>query len=156
MIATSPISPVDEEFLFLLYANVREPEMQASGFDETMKQAFLRMQWNAQRAAYAMRYPHANHERILVENVPVGRMLTNRSDTELRLVDLSILSAYRNRGFGTHLLEALKQEASASRLTLSLSVLRGNPARRLYERMGFASAGGDDVYEQMNWSLPPI
>jgi len=34
-------------------------------------------------------------------------------------------------------------------------VLRGNPALRLYERLGFKETGSDPMYIQMQWE-PPV
>jgi hypothetical protein len=36
-------------------------------------------------------------------------------------------------------------------LTLRLQVLRGNPAIRLYQRLGFVQSGADPMYLQMEW-----
>ncbi len=53
-------------------------------------------------------------------------------------VSMGILSQWRGRGIGTRLLDALLAQARQTGLkTLSLSVERDNPARRLYERTGF-------------------
>lgn len=61
-------------------------------------------------------------------------------------VSMGIRSQLRGRGIGTRLLDALLAQARQTGLeTLSLSVERDNPARRLYERTGFLTvddAGG--------------
>lgn len=54
-------------------------------------------------------------------------------------LSIAVLPAYRNRGIGTelltHIMVALREHYSA----VSLSVSSDNPARRLYERLGFES-----------------
>ncbi len=51
---------------------------------------------------------------------------------------VAILPEHRSRGLGSRLLAALLAEADRQGIArLSLSVARGNPARRLYARMGF-------------------
>lgn len=52
-------------------------------------------------------------------------------------VSLALLPEYRGIGIGTALLEELIHAASAHYQAISLSVSLGNPARRLYERLGF-------------------
>ena len=37
---------------------------------------------------------------------------------------------------------------------LRLQVLQGNPAMRLYRRMGFVETGADQMYAQMEWNPP--
>lgn len=53
---------------------------------------------------------------------------------------IGVTDGARGRGVGTALLQALVADAVAEgRGALSLSVLLANPARRLYERAGFAA-----------------
>ena len=51
---------------------------------------------------------------------------------------ISVEPAYRGRGIGTRLLQRLHEELSSRRVKqISLSVQKTNPARRLYERVGY-------------------
>ena len=53
-------------------------------------------------------------------------------------VSIGVVARHRGRGIGTRLLEALHTAArDAGVSALSLSVEDGNPARRLYERLGY-------------------
>ncbi len=55
---------------------------------------------------------------------------------------LAIMPAWRGRGLGTRLMHALIDHAqSGGYLALSLSVDPRNPARRLYEALGFVKVG---------------
>lgn len=59
-------------------------------------------------------------------------------------VSVAVAPGWRGRGAGTRMLEALAVVArSAGARQLSLSVETDNPARRLYERMGFEHVGGN-------------
>jgi GNAT superfamily N-acetyltransferase len=54
-------------------------------------------------------------------------------------LSVCVLPGYRNAGLGTALVAAAVAEARDRSLpALSLSVEEGNPARRMYERLGFA------------------
>lgn len=54
-------------------------------------------------------------------------------------LSIAVLPAWRGKGLGSQLLDALIARGRAQGTRgLSLSVSRGNPARRLYERHGFA------------------
>jgi GNAT superfamily N-acetyltransferase len=60
----------------------------------------------------------------------------------LNIHDLTVLPAYRGRGVGRLLLEAVEEKARAlgcCKLTLEVTE-RNYPARRVYERAGFAPA----------------
>jgi len=52
-------------------------------------------------------------------------------------LSIAILPGYRNRGFGTQLLNHMLVKAAEQYPGLSLSVTSVNPAKRLYERLGF-------------------
>jgi ribosomal protein S18 acetylase RimI-like enzyme len=60
-------------------------------------------------------------------------------------VTIGLESPYRGRGIGGRLLSALADLARECGFDrLSLSVERDNPARRLYERMGYRQVGVDE------------
>lgn len=60
-------------------------------------------------------------------------------------VTIGVDESYRGRGIGTALLGALAERARSGGFEqLSLSVERGNPARRLYERAGYREIGVDE------------
>jgi len=52
-------------------------------------------------------------------------------------LSIALLPGHRNSGIGTQLLRHMIIEAATQFPGLSLSVGRDNPARRLYERLGF-------------------
>lgn len=64
-------------------------------------------------------------------------------DRETPEVSIAVDPAFRGRGVGTALLDALCERAQRDGLSaLSLSVERDNPALRIYERRGFVEVGG--------------
>ena len=56
---------------------------------------------------------------------------------------MAVLPTYRNQGIGTRLLSRLIESAANSYEYISLSVSAGNPALRLYQRLGFDVVGED-------------
>lgn len=56
-------------------------------------------------------------------------------------LSIALLPECRGRGIGTQLLEAMLEAARTRYTALSLSVSPENPARRLYERLGFVVVG---------------
>jgi ribosomal protein S18 acetylase RimI-like enzyme len=55
----------------------------------------------------------------------------------VHLQQLFVLPALRNQGLGTAFLLWMKERADRKRKDLTLEVMVNNPARRLYERLGF-------------------
>jgi ribosomal protein S18 acetylase RimI-like enzyme len=148
-IALRPFSPQDGEFLFHLYASTRQHEIAAFGWPPAQQEAFLRMQFNAQKHWYDMAYSGADHQVIMIDDKPAGRILVFRDKDSTRLVDIALLTEYRNQGIGTQLLLDLINACENERLPLRLQVTRNNPARHLYERLGFVITGEDAMYYEM-------
>jgi len=132
-----------------VYANTRRAEVQAWGWSGDQVAKFVAMQFEARRRGYKAAYPTAAEEILLFDETPVGSMLVERSASEIRLIDIALLNEHQNRGIGSGLINDLIAEANAADLPLRLSVLRGNPAKRLYERLGFVAGGFDGMYFEM-------
>lgn len=151
MNGTVPVCADDQPFLYELFLSIRAEEILSWGFDQRMTEQLLRMQWEGQSQSYRMQFPHAEHRIIVAENTKAGRIIIDRASGELHLVDISLLPDFRNQGIGTQLLRELQQEAIQQNTNIALNVHTSNPARRLYERLGFSVDAGYEVYVQMRW-----
>ena len=140
----------DEDFLYRLYADRRRDEMAMWGWDAAQQNAFLKMQFRAQSMGYATEFPQADHQLILADGEPVGRMIVHRGATQTTLVDIAILSECRNRGIGANVIGNLIADCEASGKPLVLHVNKGNPAIHLYQRLGFLPDGEDELAYKMS------
>jgi ribosomal protein S18 acetylase RimI-like enzyme len=66
--------------------------------------------------------------------------------SDLRVMDIALLPAWRGRGFGSQLMRALFQLADAEGRSVSIHVERNNPALALYRRLGFDLEEDRGVY----------
>lgn len=142
-------TPDDQAFLAELYSDVRSVDFVPLGLPEAMLEQLLAMQFRAQQSGYAAQFPGAIDQILWDGTTRIGRMLVNDGESEIWLVDIAILSAYRGQGLGRHFLQELCSRAAAARLPLRLSVRFNNPAQRLYERLGFVRTGGDGMHVAM-------
>ncbi|SRR6266496_3676807 len=142
-------SAQDDSFLFQLYASTRVEEMTLVNWDPVQKLAFLQMQFGAQRRSYEDEFPKAQYQIILRGDDCAGRLIVDRSDERILIVDISLLPEYRSLGIGTNLIRRLQSEAKESGRTLRLHVESFNPALRLYERLGFKKIIKNGLYWQM-------
>lgn len=147
-----PALKADREFQFRLYASTRLDEIAPFAWPAAQQDAFLRMQFNAQQRWYETAYPGAKYQIIELETQPIGRMVVLREQASWRLIDISLLPEYRAQGIGGELIRNLISESSQAGAALQLQVLNTNPARRLYERLGFVSTAQDQIYTQMELS----
>jgi ribosomal protein S18 acetylase RimI-like enzyme len=145
-----PVRSEDDEFLYLLYADTRGQEMAAWGWDSIQQNAFLQMQFRAQRQGYAADYPDADHQLVCSEGQPIGRLIVHRCEHKAHLVDIAILTDHRNRGVGSELLRGLIAECQASGKLLTLQVDKVNRAIRLYQRLGFSTNAEDALFYKMS------
>ncbi|MBV8819206.1 MAG: GNAT family N-acetyltransferase [Acidobacteriaceae bacterium] len=141
--------PSDERFLFRLYASTREQESRMFGWDAAQLTPFLEMQFRTRRLAYEAQFPDAQTSIVVIGGEDAGVITVSRGAMKMVLVDIALASEYRNQGIGTRLLSALIAESEASGKPFTLSVLEDNPARRLYERLGFSVTAGERMYLAM-------
>jgi ribosomal protein S18 acetylase RimI-like enzyme len=154
VITLRPVVEEDEEFLCRVYGSTREPELALVDWDDTQKQAFVRQQFEAQHRHYHQHYRNTSFDVILVGGERAGRLYVARWSSEMRIVDIALLPAFRGRGVGTKLLRELQAEAADSGRKVSIHVERFNPAMSLYLRLGFQPVNEGDVYVLMEWRAP--
>jgi ribosomal protein S18 acetylase RimI-like enzyme len=141
-----PVADDDRAFLVELYGSVREPELAHVPWDEATRSAFVEHQFAAQDTHYRQNYPGATLDVVEVDGERAGRLYVHRGPSDIRIMDIALAPAFRGRGIGTELLRRLIAEAQASGRKLSIHVEMNNPARTLYERLGFRPAGEHGVY----------
>jgi ribosomal protein S18 acetylase RimI-like enzyme len=146
-----PVTDGDRDFLLALYAGTREAELDQVEWPEGTRQAFVEHQFSAQDSHYRTGYPGATLDVIEVDGEPAGRLYVHRGEEDIRIMDIALAPAFRGRGIGTGLIEELIEEARAGGRTVSIHVETQNPARSLYDRLGFVPAGEHGVYVLMKW-----
>jgi ribosomal protein S18 acetylase RimI-like enzyme len=90
-----------------------------------------------------------DHFLLELSGQTVGCLCFKESATEVRLARLFITPQYQNRGLGTQVMREIMRLADQKSLQIQLRVLRVNPARRLYERLGFSVVGENDTHYTM-------
>lgn len=85
---------------------------------------------------------------VELEGRPVGLLKVQRPAREWHVMQIQMTPEVQGQGIGSDLLKALLEEARQAGVAVTLSVLKVNRARELYERLGFVITGdmGDDGY----------
>jgi ribosomal protein S18 acetylase RimI-like enzyme len=151
-----PASSGDDELLYAVYASTRAQEMALMDWNAAQKQEFLRMQYRAQKQAYAENYQGADIQLILLDGQPIGRLYVDRTGEEIHVLDISLLPQYRGQGIGTYLLNKIMKEAAEHNRPVTLYVQQFNPALHFYERLGFRHVSDQGVYLFMKWLAPVL
>jgi ribosomal protein S18 acetylase RimI-like enzyme len=156
MISLRPIRPEDRDLLCRIYGSTRTEELAPVPWTEEQRAAFIRQQFDAQAAYWDEQYPDAERSIVEVDGAPAGRLYVQRWPKEIRLVDIALLPAFRRHGAATELIQGLFSEASERNVPLTIHVEIFNPARALYERLGFVSKGEQGMYMLMEWRPPAL
>lgn len=149
MVTLTRIESKHQPFIEKLYRSTREPELNLTNWTEAQKDAFARMQLMAQLADYKSRYKGASYQLVLYRKKPVGRLYCWESADEVRVLDISILPEFRGQGLGGALLTDVIKAARRQKKPVTLHVYPDNPAKRLYERLGFRKVGDNQASEFM-------
>jgi ribosomal protein S18 acetylase RimI-like enzyme len=126
-IALRPAAEADREFLRALHhACFRRWVEPIWGWDES-----------DQDRRVAAAFTTEGRSIVELDGRAIGTVRTVRGPEEVFLADLEVAPEHQGRGIGARLLRRVLAAADAAGLPVRLQVLRGNPARRLYERHGF-------------------
>lgn len=131
------VTAADEAFLLSVYASTRAGEMKLVPWTAEQKEAFVKMQYAAQKQHYQAMHPAASHDIICVGETQVGRVYVDRKVEELHILDITVLPEFRGRGTGQTVLRRLMDEAGADGKAVTIYVESFNPSLRLFERLGF-------------------
>ena len=74
---------------------------------------------------------------IQLDGFDVGRMTVTRKCDVIILEAIHILPEYQGRGLGRQAIQGLLVEATKKKLPVELVLLKLNPVKRLYDRLGF-------------------
>ena len=147
-----PMNDDDLPFLRRVYASTRAEELAMTPWDESEKESFLKMQFEAQHSHYQKHFPHASYQIIEKEGAPIGRLYLDRRPYELRIIDIALLSEQRGAGIGGALMQTVLDEAALLGKPVRIHVERNNPAMHLYDRLGFRQVEDQGVYWLMEWT----
>jgi GNAT superfamily N-acetyltransferase len=131
-VSLRPALESDAEFLFALTKAALGPHVVATfgPWDET-----------AQREQFFSTLKLALHQVVLLGDERIGCLNAERREDSLKLNRLFLLPAHQGRGIGERLMRDLMREADIAQLPIRLRVMRVNPARHFYERLGFFVTG---------------
>ncbi|HWX00285.1 GNAT family N-acetyltransferase [Collimonas sp.] len=106
----------------------------------------------AHLARILFQFEHA--QIISIAGREIGLLKAYREPEQWYIAQIQIVPEFQGQGLGRMLIDKVLAQARHERLPTGLSVLDGNPARRLYEAAGFMEVGRDGMACLM--SCPPL
>ena len=140
LLATRPAGDADIPFLLALRHESMDPHLIAAGIALSAEQHRERVRDRLDSA-----------EILLMKDMPVGMIKVAREPGYWHIMQLQVIPAMRGRGVGNAILQRVIADAVAATAQLTLGVLKMNPAKRLYERLGFIVRGESQREFDMIW-----
>ncbi len=142
-LTTRPCVPEDADFVFsLMEKTTRDYVIATFGAWDP--------QW--QRERFNQRFVPGNIRILRLDGQDIGILWVEEKDGTLFLGNLHILPELQRRGLGTAAVRIFLGDADERGLDATLQVLRVNPARRFYERLGFRITGETETHFLMRFS----
>jgi GNAT superfamily N-acetyltransferase len=132
-IALRPARNEDFDFCARLYFSGMDEIIRELKLDMALQTANLRQRWNV-----------AEVEIITSDGEYIGWMQSSIRDDGRFLEQIFIDAPFQRRGIGTGIIHRLIDRANRARQPVTLGVVKINPARHLYERLGFRITLDDD------------
>ncbi len=135
-----------------------------SDFEACRRTYFAEHGWIDERLNLAREGQEANFRRfwtasqvriIRLDGTDVGWLQVVPRDQEYFLGTLVIDGAFQRGGIGTEVVRRVLEEGARRGQPVRLSVVKFNPARRLYERLGFQVTHEDDRKVHMTSAPDP-
>jgi ribosomal protein S18 acetylase RimI-like enzyme len=137
-------TPEDGEFIYQLRVDgLKEYVTQVWGWDEEFNRELFRQKFNSR-----------SYQMIVVNDRDIGAVALEHRENETFLADIEIAREWRGLGLGTAIIREFLANARRQGVPAALQVLKVNPARHLYQRLGFQVVGETDTHYLMRTVRP--
>ncbi|MHB8284490.1 MAG: GNAT family N-acetyltransferase [Caulobacteraceae bacterium] len=134
-----PTRAEDDNFLYALFSTVQPMQ-------NLLPESFSRLQFQSRNAAYGLHFPQATSLLVERSGTPIGTFIVDWTRPDCTWgVDLAVLPRERRGAAGWRLLCAWLAVSDRLGKPARLSVAPANPAKLIYQRLGFLELPGDDL-----------
>ena len=95
----------------------------------------LKLEWD--RTKFRESFDLGITKIIQADSIDIGMLKVEEREDCIYICDIQIDSGYRGKGIGTKLVKTVIQSGNLASKPIRLRVLKGNPAKELYLRLGF-------------------
>jgi ribosomal protein S18 acetylase RimI-like enzyme len=125
--------PQDFDYCANLYFAGMERAIRELNLDMTAQVANFRRRWQVTQVRI-----------IVLDGTDIGWLQSTIQGEALFLAQLFVDASFQGQGIGTEVMKRIIDEAARANQAVTLSVVKTNPALRLYERLGFRITHEDD------------
>lgn len=136
----------DRDFLWEVHCKTMKPYVsELFGWNEDFQKRYFFEHYNPDKTSV-----------VIVDGKEVGMVRLDESQLGTMLTNLEILTEYQGKGVGRKIIQDLIVKADAKGLPMTLKVLRNNPAKTLYELMGFKTISETETHFWMRKEYQPM
>ena len=146
-----PSSANDTPFIENLFRTTRAFILQANA-EQDYLETIVEQQLQFQTQGYGEQYPQAMTFIIEHHRDKIGRVIVDFSLNVAHMVDVMLIPAARNKGYGQSIIQSLQQAATKVMIPVVLTVEQSNIlAKQLYLKLGFEVKSVKPPSELMVW-----
>ncbi len=121
-------SESDKEFLYSLNKVVYQDlvERTLGEWDEEFQREYFELKWE-----------NSGYQIVEKDNKRIGTICVGHESHQHTLKEIQLLPEFQKQGIGTNLIKTEIKLAEKAKIPLKLSLLKGNKALSLYEKLGF-------------------
>lgn len=143
-LTTRQATKADHDFLWdVKIAAEKQYVQRVFGWDEKVQRDYFERDFNP-----------ASTQIIQADGKDAGMLKVVERAAHLVLSHIELLPEFQMRGIGAQMIQRLIARAEASRKPIKLRVMKVNPSKRLYERLGFQGVGETETHYLMEWRPP--
>ncbi len=150
-ITLRPLREDETEFWREIFYDSVRSHFLSLNLPESETDNLIEFQYQAQSLDYEKNYPLVSNNIVLFNAERVGRLIYSTEHGDLHIIEMAILTEFRGRGIGTKLFRWFFDESRRSGLPIRFYVEKGNPAFRLYRRLGFEVVADVNTHFQLAW-----
>jgi ribosomal protein S18 acetylase RimI-like enzyme len=124
----------DIDYLLWLRRETMGQHLKKSGISLTRDEQLLRVNYLFDQAKI-----------VYLDNEKIGLLKLDDKENIVEIVQVQIDPIFQGKGLGRQIVASVIEKALKQNKQITLSVLKENPARELYLRMGFKIIGQDDA-----------
>ncbi|WP_309730013.1 GNAT family N-acetyltransferase [Chamaesiphon sp. OTE_75_metabat_556] len=106
-------------------------------YESIMRPYYVELNWEWDKTKFRESFDPNVTKIIQADGIDIGMLKVEERDDCIYLGDIQLDRAYRRKGIGTQLIKTAIESAILASKPIRLRVLKGNPAKDLYLRLGF-------------------
>jgi GNAT superfamily N-acetyltransferase len=118
-------------------ATIEDIEWLEPFYESIMRPYYIELKWEWDSTKFREFFDPNITKVIQADGIDIGMLRVEEREDCIYLGDIQLDSAYRGRGIGTQLIKTVIRSAIIANKPVRLRVLKGNPAKDLYLRLGF-------------------